>query len=537
MGQKKPMINPADPNTIPKFVAELSKPSVAKPKLHHDYKDGTYYELTMKKAKHRFHPNFPQTDIWGYNGLIPGPTIEAVKDKTTYVKYKNKLPKKHFLPIDTSLHGVNNSAEVRSVVHLHGANVASASDGHPEAWYTEDFEQTGPMFKREVHEYTNHQPGMTMWYHDHTMGLTRLNVVAGLAGFYLLRDAVEEKLKLPKGKYEIPLIIQDRSFREDGSIFYPTTLDPPFPLPVPDPLPLPNPTITLGYVGNTIVVNGKLWPYLEVEPRKYRFRLLNGSNRRSYTLRLDNEASFYQIGTDGGFIEATKELKTFELTPAERMDLIIDFSQQENEEILLLNEDEEFADDHTNVILQFKVTAPLKGKDTSEIPTLIEPMMGLHEEHAHTIRHLPLTTSLDRYGRLMLLLGDKMYHDPVSEKPSFDSIEVWQFINTTPVFHPIHVHLVQFKILERRAFDVEKYVNEGVLEFTGEPEPPHDYELGWKDTVKVDVGKVTKIMMHWKEHVGDYIWHCHFLEHEDHDMMRPIRIIPDAHPVQPPHME
>ncbi|MER1999953.1 MAG: multicopper oxidase, partial [Lysinibacillus sp.] len=515
----------------------LTKPSTARPRPNQEYADGTFYKLTMKKARHRFHKNFPLTEVWGYNGLIPGPTIEAIKDKKTYVLYENNLPKKHFLPIDTSLHGVNNSPEVRTVVHLHGANVASASDGHPEAWYTENFEQTGPMFKREVHEYTNHQPGTTMWYHDHTMGLTRLNVVAGLAGFYLLRDAVEDKLKLPKERYEIPLIIQDRSFNEDGSIFYPTQLDPPFPQPVPDQLPLPNPTITLGYVGNTIAVNGKLWPYLEVEPRRYRFRILNGSNRRTYTFRLDNDASFYQIGTDGGFLEETKELKTFELTPAERTDIIIDFSEYENEEIILLNDDEEFADDHTKFVLKFKVTARLKRKDMSEIPTLIEPTMGVHEEHAHTIRNLPLTTTLDRYGRLMLLLGDKMYHDPVSEKPSLDSVEVWNLINTTAVYHPIHLHLVQFKILERRAFDVNRYVNEGVLRYIGRPEPPRDFETGWKDTVKAEVGKVTKIVMHWKEHVGDYMWHCHFLEHEDHDMMRPIRIIPDAHPVQPPHVQ
>lgn len=537
MEQKQSILNPADPNTIPKFVDELKKPTVAKPRYNRDYRDGTYYEITMKKGRHRFHRNFPYTEVWGYDGLIPGPTIEAVKDRTTYVKYLNKLPDKHFLPIDTSLHGVNNSPEVRSVVHLHGANVATASDGHPEAWYTRDYEQRGPMFQREVHAYTNHQPGATLWYHDHTMGLTRLNVVAGLAGFYLLRDAAEEKLKLPKGDYEIPLLIQDRSFNEDGSIFYPTELDPPFPLPVEDPLPLPNPTVTLGYVGDTIVVNGKVWPYLDVEPRKYRFRLLNGSNRRSYTFRLSNGASFYQIGTDGGFIEETNELKTFELTSAERIDLIIDFSEYKNEEILLMNDDEEFADEHTNVILKFNVTAPLKGKDTSEIPTLIEPTMGLHEDHVQKVRQLPLTSTLDRYGRLMLLLGDKMYHDPVTEKPSLDSIEIWEFINTTPVYHPIHLHLVQFRILERRPFNVDLYVNEGILEYTGEPEFPHEYELGWKDTVKADEGKVTKIIMHWKEHVGDYMWHCHFLEHEDHDMMRPIRIIPDTHAVQPSHEE
>lgn len=530
-------INPSSPDTIPKFVDALKKPSVARPKLNNAYPAGAYYELTMKKARHRFHKNFPMTDVWGYNGEIPGPTIEAVKDQPTYVKYINRLPQKHFLPIDSSLHGVNNSAEVRTVVHLHGANVASASDGHPEAWYTQGYETTGPMFKQAVHAYTNHQPATTMWYHDHTMGLTRLNVVAGLAGFYLLRDAAEEKLNLPKGKYEIPLLIQDRSFNEDGSIFYPTELDPPFPLPVPDQLPLPDPTVTLGYVGNTIAVNGKLWPYLQVEPRKYRFRILNGSNRRSYTLRLSNGDVFHQIGTDGGLLAATENIESFELTPAERIDVIIDFSNYKNEEILLLNDDEEFSDEHTSVIMKFKVNPTLRGMDTTEIPTLMEPLTPIHEEHTNVIRNLPLTTTLDRYGRLMLLLGDKMYHDPVTEKPSFDSVEVWNFINTTAVFHPIHVHLVQFKILERRPFDVDLFVNEGILEFTGDPEPPRDFEKGWKDTVKADVGKVTKIIMHWKEHVGDYIWHCHFLEHEDHDMMRPIRIVKDVHVISGEHLE
>ena len=530
------IVNPADPNSIPKFVDPLKKPPTAVPKSKNSKSGSPYYEINMIKARHRFHKKFPFTEVWGYNGIVPGPTIEAKKDEVTYVKYLNKLPNKHFLPIDYSLHGVNNSPEVRTVVHLHGANVATASDGHPEAWYTKDYAITGPMFSQEMHEYTNHQPGTTMWYHDHTMGLTRLNVVAGLAGFYLLRDASEERLNLPKGKYEIPLLIQDRSFNEDGSIFYPTELDPPFPLPVPNQLPLPNPTITLGYVGNTIAVNGKLWPFLEVEPRKYRFRILNGSNRRSYNIRLSNDDVLYQLGTDGGFLEATTEINTVELTPAERADIIIDFSNYAGEEIILMNDNEEFADENTSMIMKFKVSLPLKKPDTSEIPTILAPSMDLHEQHAHTIRDLPLTTTLDRYGRIMLLLGNQMYHDPATEKPSLDSIEVWNFINTTPVFHPIHLHLVQFKILDRRPFNVDLYINEGVLEYTGEPEEPREYERGWKDTVKADVGKVTRIIMHWKEHTGDYMWHCHLLEHEDHDMMRPIRIINDAHPVQPPHV-
>ncbi|AJK88544.1 MULTISPECIES: multicopper oxidase family protein [Lysinibacillus] len=521
-------INPSDPATIPKFVDALQKPVTAKPKYCRGQKKHDYYELVMMEGEHRFHKHFPNTLIWGYNGLYPGPTIEATKDKPIYVKYKNQLPLQHFLPVDFTLHAANDSQEVRTVTHLHGANVDWESDGHPEAWYTRDYRHTGPKFSKEIHEYTNHQPGTTMWYHDHAMALTRINVYAGLAGFYLLRDALEERSNLPCGEYEYPILIQDKSFNEDGSLFYPD--EPPFPVTV-------HPSITPGFVGNTIVVNGKLWPYLDVEPRKYRFRFLNGSNRRGYVISLSNEQTMMQIGTDGGFLSAPQAIQSVELLPAERTDIIIDFSACEGQEITLLNTDTDFIDEHTNVIMQFKVSLPLKCEDTSEIPERLAVTMDLHPHHAHIDRQLPLTATTDEFGRPMLLLNNRMYHDPATEKPSLDSIEVWSFINTTPFIHPIHLHLIQFKILERRPFDLELYQNEGIVSFTGPPEEPRDYERGWKDTVKVDAGKVTKIIMHWKDHVGNYMWHCHFLEHEDHDMMRPILVMKDVHAVQQPHAE
>jgi len=521
-------INPSDPATIPKFVDALQKPVTAKPKYCRGQKKHDYYELVMMEGEHRFHKHFPNTLIWGYNGLYPGPTIEATKDKPIYVKYRNQLPLQHFLPVDFTLHAANDSQEVRTVTHLHGANVDWESDGHPEAWYTRDYRHTGPKFNKEIHEYTNHQPGTTMWYHDHAMALTRLNVYAGLAGFYLLRDALEERSNLPCGEYEYPILIQDKSFNEDGSLFYPD--EPPFPVTV-------HPSITPGFVGNTIVVNGKLWPFLDVEPRKYRFRFLNGSNRRGYVISLSNEQTMMQIGTDGGFLSAPQAIQSVELLPAERTDIIIDFSACEGQEITLLNTDTDFIDEHTNVIMQFKVSLPLKYEDTSEIPERLAVTMDLHPHHAHIDRQLPLTATTDEFGRPMLLLNNRMYHDPATEKPSLDSIEVWSFINTTPFIHPIHLHLIQFKILERRPFDLELYQNEGIVSFTGPPEEPRDYERGWKDTVKVDAGKVTKIIMQWKDHVGNYMWHCHFLEHEDHDMMRPILVMKDVHAVQQPHAE
>ena len=284
-------VNPADPTTIPKFVDPLPIPAAARPinknTIQRDKE--LCFNIVMQQAKHRFHRDFPLTRVWGYNGTCPGPTIEAPKDMPVKVRWENKLPTEHLLPVDHTLHGTMDTPDVRTVVHLHGANVEAHSDGHPEAWFSRDYKYVGRKFEREVYEYTNHQAGGTLWYHDHALGITRLNVYAGLAGFYLIRDFLEERLNLPKGDYEIPIMIQDKAFNEDGSLFYPDNATPPVDNPVPS-----TPSF---FFGNTIAVNGKLWPYLEVEPRKYRFRILNASNVRAYELKLSNNGVFRQIGT------------------------------------------------------------------------------------------------------------------------------------------------------------------------------------------------------------------------------------------------
>jgi len=514
----QPKVNPADPETIPKFIDPLPIPPVAKPAFH-----DSYYEIEMKEARHQFHSYFPFTTVWGYEGMVPGPTFDVSKDQVIRVKWINNLPYKHFLPVDYTLHGAIDSPEVRTVVHLHGANVDWESDGHPDAWFTRDFARTGATFKRMVYEYTNHQQGTTLWYHDHAIGITRLNVYAGLAGFYLIRDSLERRLKLPRGDYEIPLMLQDKSFNEDGSLFYPD--QPPFPVSV-------KPSVVPGFFGNTIVVNGKVWPHLRVEPRKYRFRIVNASNRRGYTLSLSNQEVFTQIGTDGGLMASPVQLTSIRLEPAERADLIIDFSKMQGQTITLQNDD---PNPHLSVVMQFRVDLPLQGEDRTEIPALLYPAMELHEHMAHTVRDLTLSATTDDFGRPMLLLGERMWHDPATEKPAYDSVEIWNLINLTGGPHPIHVHLVQFRILERRPFNIERYRKKGIIEYTGPAQPPRDYERGWKDTVRAEAGMVTKIIMHFKEHTGNYVWHCHFLEHEDHDMMRPLRVIADTHPVQDKH--
>lgn len=204
-------VDPSDPTTIPKFVDSLPIPKVVRPadECSDSYEQEPFYKIQMRKSQHRFHKYFPLTTIFGYNGTYPGPTIEVPKDVHVRIKWENKLPDKHILPIDHTLHGTVDTPDVRTVVHLHGAKVAAHSDGYPEAWYSRNNKCVGQKFTREVYEYTNHQPGATLWYHDHAIGITRLNVYAGLVGFYLIRDFLEERLNLPKDEYEIPILIQD----------------------------------------------------------------------------------------------------------------------------------------------------------------------------------------------------------------------------------------------------------------------------------------------------------------------------------------
>lgn len=284
--------------TLEKFADALPIPDTLKPVQQTTEK--TYYEVTMEECAHQLHRDLPPTRLWGYNGLFPGPTIEVKRNENVYVKWMNNLPSEHFLPIDHTIHhsdSQHEEPEVKTVVHLHGGVTPDDSDGYPEAWFSKDFEQTGPYFKREVYHYPNQQRGAILWYHDHAMALTRLNVYAGLVGAYIIHDPKEKRLKLPSGEYDVPLLITDRTINEDGSLFYPSGPENPSPS-------LPKPSIVPAFCGDTILVNGKVWPYLEVEPRKYRFRVINASNTRTYNLSLDNGGEFIQIGSDGGSCRA-----------------------------------------------------------------------------------------------------------------------------------------------------------------------------------------------------------------------------------------
>lgn len=500
---------------LQKFVDKLPISKTISP-IQRD-KKVSYFEVTMREFTQKLHRDLGPTRLWGYNGMYPGPTFDVMKSETTYVKWMNDLPKKHFLPIDTTIHGAEKTLpQVRTVVHLHGGKQHDHSDGYPDAWFTRNFEQTGPKFQRKVCEYPNLE-ATTLFYHDHTMGITRLNNYAGLGGFFIIRDEHEQSLNLPVGKYEIPLMIQDRSFNPDGSLFYPATPDR-------NNHRLPYPSIVTPFDADYILVNGKVSPYLQVEPRKYRFRILNYCNSRTMTFKLDSGQPFYQIGTDRGLLEKAVEMNEILLLTTERADVIVDFSRSFGKTIILKNVFKGASPETTDV-LQFKVSTPLKDKDTSSLPDHLTKIDFLSREMATRTRDLTLVRVEDEYGRSLNLLDGKMWHDPITEKMDLGTVEIWRLINLTVDDHPIHLHVVDMQILERQPFDVAQFQATGKLKFTGPAHPPEPNERGFKDTIRAPACYVTSFIARFDPFVGLFVWHCHMLEHEDYDMMRPFEIV------------
>ena len=501
-------------------------------------------EIEMLQFQQKLHRDLPPTTVWGYNGSWPGPTIEAQSGRPLNINWVSKLPATHLLPIDHSIHGAESTLPlVRNVAHLHGACTLPDDDGYPEAWFTAHGEH-GPKFNPRPSSYPNCQPSTTLWYHDHALGITRLNVYAGLAGFYLIRDEAEKALNLPQGEFEIPLMLQDRLFHHDGSLYYPKVVNGT----------REHPIWIQEFYGDLNCVNGKVTPFLEVEPRKYRFRILNAANSRFYHLRLFNSdatgkvtsqsfdvPSFQQIGTDGGLIPAPLELHYLLIGPAERFDVVIDFSGCDGKSFSLINDapapytmgGQYLADD----VMLFKVTKALSGKDTSSVPETLVPFEPLNPTYA-TRERLLLVSEKERAsdGYVIIgLLGNARWHEPITEDPKAGSTEIWSFINVTGDVHPLHVHLVQFQVLNRQAFDVPTYQQTGKLVFTGKPMAPEGNERpARKDTVKSYPGYVTRVIMRFDLPHGApvtpgeellYVWHCHILEHEDNEMMRPYKVI------------
>ena len=462
------------------------------------------YEITVEPAQQQLHSELAPTSLWTYNGAYPSFTIEARVGEPIEVKYINDLPPGgHLLEVDTCAHGPNYYGDApRIVTHLHGGHVPARYDGQPEFTIL-----PGEM---DVYEYANDQPPATMWYHDHALGITRLNVYSGMAGFYLLRDDFEEGLGLPAGEFEIAAVIQDRQFQEDGSLTYPTS-------------------VAATFFGDKVLVNGKVWPSLTVKKGKYRLRFTNGSQARPYLLRLENQASpsqvipFTLIGTDLGLISAPININTIEITPAERFDVIIDFAGFATGTQIVLRNDDDASPTVPNV-MRFVVSD--EAGFTGAVPATLRPVTPLDPGDATVNRWFRLERigepcagnewviqTLDGPGGTPT--GDELWDD-MSEFVQLGATEIWEFENPSAIMHPMHVHLVAFQVLDRSEL------------IGGASLPLGAHELNtWKDTVRVDPGTRVSVIARFDDYPGRYAYHCHILDHEDHEMMRQFQMIND----------
>ena len=608
-----------NPISHPKFVNPLPVP------VEIDATSGGTFDMYMEQTQQWLGlvdggGNPLMTTVWGYGptGAVtyPGPTFFASKNTPVYVNWYNNLPG-HFLPVDPSLHmaaphGYSISqveawyaaGNVPTVAHLHGGHTESASDGLPEAWFTQGVAETGNYFVKTNYVYDNSQEAATLWYHDHALGITRLNVYAGLAGFYLLEDNWERGLvnegTLPKGKHDFEIVIQDRSFYNNGELFWPANPNEPSvffgttewnawsefiegegvhqnPL-FNQVFPNGGPTALAEFFGDFIVVNGTVWPYLDVEPRPYRFRLLNGSDSRFYVLRFTNDMPFLQIATDDGLLPQAIELTELVIAPGERAEIVVDFATVGmGNSIKLLNfgPDEPYgggtpgvdfdaADPQTTgQIMQFNVNQRLRVNRGLPIPTvgagtvLREDNIFSNLGESSETRSLGLFEGMDEYGRLQPILGavaenggpieSLTWEDLITENPALDATETWEVYNFTGDAHPVHLHLVAFQIINRQEmadFDVEEkdqaqhgggigvggMVDISSIDFGANPTiDPAPNERGWKDTFIVPPGFVGRVKAKF-DRPGRYVWHCHILSHEDHEMMRPyhVGLIPTA---------
>jgi spore coat protein A len=471
------------------------------------------YDLTMKESKVTLHSQLPQTTVWGYDdgfhgaGIL-GPIIEAQTNQAVTVRWINDLRvfgtgalrTQHYLAVDTCVPDAMNDAQ--TVVHLHGGHVPAAVDGYPESTFV-------PGAPPVTYTYPNNQQAGYLWYHDHALGVTRLNVQMGLAGLYFLRDDVENALNLPDDEDEIPLVIQDRRFNTDGSFRYPATWED-------------------HVFGDKVMVNGKVWPYLDVKKGKYRFRVVNGSGSRVYTLSLNPPSgvlNFTVIGTELGLLEApVNGVGQLTIGPGERYDVVINFAGlNTGDEVLLENSAAAPFPNGTvdlTEVMKFRVTS-LPG-DTDPLPSTLRTITRLDPATAVRTRDFRLKKSgLDGCGRQIWEINEQGWHDIV-EYPELGTTEIWRFINDSGVSHPMHMHLVGFQVLDRDGFTKGPG---GEIIPNGNPQAPPAEENGWKDTAMVAPNQILRVIAKFEGYKGKYAYHCHILEHEDSEMMRQFETV------------
>ena len=584
-----------DGTTIPKFVDQL--PVAGDITVVDATAAGTpAFNIYIQEFQSQILPaGFPASWVWGYltdtdlpvTGVRPsflGPVVVAQRNVTTNPTYLNELPLGGasnvlpLLPIDQTLDWANpagtdcastpdvcfapyNGDEIPVAAHLHGGEVAPSYDGGPDAWFTQGNASTGPGFPGNTYEYPNEQQESTIWFHDHALGITRLNVYAGLAGVYPIIDPDNPPLPAMPAfpQYDIPLILQDRSFDTNGQIFYNLASNP-----------QPNPTVhpywIPEFIGDTIVVNGKTWPNLDVEPRQYRFRLVNGSNARFYDLKMNRGVKFIVIATDDGYLQTAISTSNVVIGPGERYEVIVDFSKKrQGQKVVMTNSartpfpgGEKPTRNGTDTVMQFTVALPLDiaipnttivGENDTTVGTPIrstplEPIVEGFDPVNGIRRQLTLNEVIGVGGPLELVVNNSKFNlagilpgctTPLcreTELPAIGDTEIWEVINISADAHPMHTHLVSFQILDRTPFRAAQYMTQydallfanGVPDGGGPPnqyniknadgaiggnpaigpflrldarKPPLPYEMGWKDTAIMYPGEVTRIAVRW----------------------------------------
>jgi spore coat protein A, manganese oxidase len=505
----------------------------------------TRYAFTERQISRQLHPQLPPTPLWAYDdgsGLAGqagsfGMALVAKTGMPVAVDFTNELPESYpaWIPVDTRLTPLGN--QVRVMTHLHGGFVAAESDGNPAITPNGfGFGDTQSVY------YPNQGPqnrASLLWFHDHGLGATRLNVFAGLAAAYLIRDQYDTGQPdnangLPAGPYEIPLVIQDRQFNPDGTFLYPTS-------------DIAGMTWIGEYFGDVMLVNGKVWPYLNVEPRLYRFRILNGCNARIMNLHFGG-ARMWQIGAEGGLWDVPVPMSRLVLAPAERADVLVDFSRLAGQTTELKN---------TNPPPPVSTPAPsltqvmqLRVAGSTPLPATIPATLvgGARADLPVPSPGKRRFITLNEFGAdtaswVLTLNAARFMDGSPTETPSVGAVEDWYYINLTPDTHPMHVHLVTFQVVGRVPFDAAAYVaaagsaglgvpggTDPTPFATGPMIPADPSERGFKDTVKANPGYFTIIRAKFELPAGvsapqRYVHHCHIVEHEDNDMMRPYDVV------------
>ncbi|MDP3969754.1 MAG: multicopper oxidase family protein [Nocardioides sp.] len=461
-----------------------------------------YYEITQRAADVTILPD-TTTQVWGYEGTFPGPTIVSRRGRRVIVRHRNELP-------------------VPTVVHLHGGVTAPEHDGFPadlllpEGWdspeehnsdsghnnHDDDHDTSGyagvggvAQVQRD-YVYELDQPAATLWYHDHRMDFTGPQVWRGLAGFHLHHDDEEQALGLPTGERDVPLMITDRTFAKDGSMPYPSL----------DPTLREQHGVTddfhSGVLGDCILVNGVPWPLMEVAAVRYRFRILNASNARRYRLRLEDGPDFIQVGSDGGLLNAPLTHKELDISQAERFDVVVDLSEHSvGDEITLVND---HGDDGTDLVMRFVVTRT--ENDDSSVPDRLADLEQLSEDDAVVEREFVFERTSEDGTMMWTVNGEPWTPDSIAARPVHGAVEKWR-IRAQNVEHPFHVHLAPFQVLGRDGNN------------------PGDFDSGWKDTVNLDNGAYVDILVRFEGFRGVYVFHCHNLEHEDMMMMANFEVV------------